>query len=90
MGFTGFGCFIATRNGSQTSFLDVMAKEDKILKYMDLPLQHCNGQVLKSMNRHGDRESLASLIQKIREKVPGIVLRTTFLWWASQGNRGGF
>ena len=46
---------------------------------MDLPLQHCSRQVLKAMNRHGDRESLSALIRKIREKVPGIVLRTTFM-----------
>ena len=59
--------------------LEVMAKEDKILKYMDLPLQHCNRQVLRAMNRQGDRESLSALIRKIREKVPGIVLRTTFM-----------
>ncbi len=59
--------------------LEVMAKEDKILKYMDLPLQHCSRQVLRAMNRQGDRESLSALIRKIREKVPGIVLRTTFM-----------
>ena len=49
------------------------------MKYMDLPLQHCNRQVLRAMNRQGDRESLSALIRKIREKVPGIVLRTTFM-----------
>ena len=59
--------------------LEVMAKEDKILKYMDLPLQHCSRQVLRAMNRQGDPESLSALIRKIREKVPGIVLRTTFM-----------
>ena len=49
------------------------------MKYMDLPLQHCSRQVLRAMNRQGDRESLSALIRKIREKVPGIVLRTTFM-----------
>lgn len=59
--------------------LEVMAKQDKICKYMDLPIQHCDGEILKSMNRSGDRESLTALIRKIRSKVPGITLRTTFI-----------
>ncbi|MGN0550948.1 MAG: 30S ribosomal protein S12 methylthiotransferase RimO [Acutalibacteraceae bacterium] len=59
--------------------LDVIASEDKILKYIDLPLQHCNGKILKSMNRHGNKESLTSLIKRIREKIPGVVLRTTLI-----------
>ena len=46
---------------------------------MDIPLQHASGKVLKKMNRRGDRESLTALINKIREKVPGIILRTTFI-----------
>lgn len=59
--------------------LQVMAEEEKIVKYLDLPLQHCNGRVLKAMNRKGNKEELVKLIAKIREKVPGIVLRTTFI-----------
>ncbi len=59
--------------------LQVMAEEEKIAKYLDLPLQHCNGRVLKTMNRKGNKEKLVELIAKIREKVPGIVLRTTFI-----------
>lgn len=59
--------------------LEVMASEEKIVKYMDLPLQHANGEILKSMNRTGDVQSLTKLITKIRRKVPGIVLRTTLI-----------
>ena len=59
--------------------LDVMAREEKIVKYLDIPLQHCNKKVLQEMNRRGDRESLTALMRKIREKVPGIVLRTTLI-----------
>jgi ribosomal protein S12 methylthiotransferase len=59
--------------------LDVMAAEPKIVKYMDLPLQHVSGRILKAMNRRGDAASLAALIAKIRDKVPGIALRTTFI-----------
>jgi ribosomal protein S12 methylthiotransferase len=59
--------------------LDVMAKQDKILKYMDLPLQHCSEGVLKDMYRFGSKDSLTALIHKMREKVPGLILRTTFI-----------
>ncbi len=59
--------------------LDVMANEEKIVKYMDLPIQHCDGEILKAMNRRGDEDSLRALIKKIREKVPGIILRTTLI-----------
>lgn len=59
--------------------LDVMAKEEKVLPYIDLPLQHCSGRVLKAMNRRGDRASLEALIEKIRGKVPGVILRTTLI-----------
>lgn len=59
--------------------LDVMASEEKIVKYMDLPIQHCDGEILKRMNRKGDEASLRALIEKIREKVSGITLRTTLI-----------
>ena len=59
--------------------LEVMAREEKIVKYMDIPLQHASGPILKAMNRRGDRQSLTALMKKIREKVPGVVLRTTLI-----------
>lgn len=59
--------------------IDTIAQEDKIVKYIDLPLQHCNGDVLKNMNRRGNLESLTQLINKIRAKIPNVVLRTTFI-----------
>ena len=59
--------------------IDVMANEEKIVKYIDLPLQHCNAEILKSMNRRGSRESLTALLNKIRSRIPGVVLRTTFI-----------
>lgn len=59
--------------------LDVMAREDKIVKYIDLPLQHCNGEVLKRMNRRGDRASLSALLQKIKAKMPDVIFRSTFI-----------
>ncbi|MCM1059041.1 MAG: 30S ribosomal protein S12 methylthiotransferase RimO [Eubacterium sp.] len=59
--------------------LDVMAREDKIVKYMDLPIQHCDGEILARMNRKGDEKSLRELIEKIRAKIPGVTLRTTLI-----------
>lgn len=59
--------------------LDTIASEEKLVKYLDIPLQHCNGDILKRMNRSGDRESLSALIKKIRERIPGVIIRTTML-----------
>lgn len=59
--------------------LDVIAKNDKVLNYLDIPLQHCSGRILKAMNRSGDKDSLLKLIAKIRRKIPDVVLRTTFI-----------
>ncbi len=59
--------------------LDLMASEEKIVNYLDIPLQHCDGTVLKRMNRRGDRETLEALINKIRAKIPDITLRTTLI-----------
>lgn len=59
--------------------LDVMATEEKVVKYIDLPLQHASGKILKAMNRAGDRASLTALMKKIRERVPGVILRTTLI-----------
>lgn len=59
--------------------IDTIAKEDKLVKYMDIPIQHCDGEILKRMNRHGDRGSLTALMTKIRERIPGVTLRTTLI-----------
>ena len=59
--------------------IDVFANEEKVLKYIDMPLQHCDGAVLKRMNRKGNREEFTALINKLRERIPGLTLRTTFI-----------
>lgn len=61
------------------ALIDEIANNKKIVKYMDIPLQHCNDNVLKKMNRHGNREALTALINKIREKIEGVTIRTTFI-----------
>lgn len=59
--------------------LEAMAQCEKVLHYIDIPLQHCDEKILKAMNRTGNRETLTELIDRMREKMPDIILRTTFI-----------
>lgn len=59
--------------------LKLLATEEKLVKYLDIPIQHANGDILKRMNRRGDKESLLALVKKIRAAVPDITLRTTLI-----------
>ena len=59
--------------------IDTIAEEEKICKYIDLPLQHADADVLKRMNRTGDERSLLALVQKLRERIPGVIIRTTVM-----------
>ena len=61
------------------AFLDVLAEEPKAVKYLDMPLQHASQNVLKLMKRGGNRKSLERLIERVRKRVPGIGVRTTFI-----------
>lgn len=61
------------------SFLAAIAETPKAVKYLDMPLQHASRNVLKLMKRGGTRESLEKLIRRVREKVRGITIRTTFI-----------
>ena len=61
------------------AFLDVLAEEPKAVKYLDMPLQHASQNVLKLMKRGGNRASLERLIGRVRARVPGIAVRTTFI-----------
>ena len=59
--------------------IDVYATEPKVLKYVDMPLQHAHDSVLKAMRRPDRRADIVALIKKLRERVPGIVIRSTFI-----------
>lgn len=59
--------------------LELIAKEDKIAKYLDIPMQHIDNNILKKMNRRSSEESLRSLILHIRKKCPQIAVRSTFI-----------
>src|SRR5215813_5007994 len=61
------------------AFLDVLAEEPKAVKYLDMPLQHASQNVLKLMKRGGNRQSLERLIERVRQRVPGLAVRTTFI-----------
>ena len=60
-------------------FIEVMASEPKIVKYLDIPIQHCNSKILKLMNRRGDGEFLRKLFAKLRSRIPGLVIRTSLI-----------
>ena len=59
--------------------IDLIASEKKICKYVDIPLQHADNRVLKRMHRPDTRESIEILLKKIREKIPGVSIRSTFI-----------
>ena len=59
--------------------LEAMAESEKVCKYVDLPLQHASDPVLKRMKRPGTRASYERLLDRIRQRVPGVTLRTTFI-----------
>lgn len=59
--------------------LDLYAGEEKITKYIDMPLQHINDAILKRMHRLGDRAAITSLVERIRARIPGVTFRTAFI-----------
>lgn len=59
--------------------IDVIASEEKLVKYVDIPLQHANNQILRSMHRPDTKEQVAALLKKLRERIPGVVVRSTFI-----------
>jgi ribosomal protein S12 methylthiotransferase len=59
--------------------IQVIADEPKIVKYLDIPIQHCNSKILQLMNRRGDGAYLRQLFAKLRDRIPGLVLRTSVI-----------
>ena len=56
-----------------------MKRNEKVVPYLDLPIQHCNDTILKNMNRRSNRAELLEVIGKLRREIPGITLRTTLI-----------
>ena len=61
------------------ALIDVIAAEPKIAKYLDIPIQHCNDTILKLMNRRGNGTYLRDLFTKLRQRIPGLILRTSVI-----------
>lgn len=59
--------------------VSVIKNEEKLVKYIDMPIQHCNDEVLRRMNRRGNKELICSVVKKLREEIPDITLRTTLI-----------
>ena len=59
--------------------IEVLASEPKIVKYLDIPIQHCNDKILKAMNRRGDKQLITELFAKLRARIPGLVIRTSLI-----------
>ena len=59
--------------------LDVIKGQEKLVNYLDIPIQHINDDILKKMNRKGDKKSVSDVIDRIRDKIPHITLRTTLI-----------
>ena len=59
--------------------IDTIAQEKKIVKYLDIPIQHCNDAILKKMNRRGSGAFVADLLAKLRARIPGLVIRTSII-----------
>ena len=59
--------------------IDLIANEDKIVKYLDIPIQHINNDILRRMNRHCTGDEIRTLLQKLRARIPGLVLRTSLI-----------
>ena len=59
--------------------IDVIANEPKIVKYLDIPIQHCNDKILSTMHRRGDKKLILDLFQKLRARIPGLVIRTSLI-----------
>ena len=63
----------------EDELIEVIAKYDKIVKYLDIPIQHINDGILKKMNRRGTGSEIRTLLQRLREQIPGVVLRTSII-----------
>ena len=66
-------------NNFTDELIETFATLDKVCKYVDLPLQHASNRLLASMNRYDTKEEVSALLTKLRERIPGIVIRTTFI-----------
>lgn len=78
-GIEWFRLFYCYPDRVTDELIDVIANEKKVCSYIDIPLQHCNRDILSSMNRNGSYDSLKELLYKMKNRIPDLSLRTTFM-----------
>lgn len=78
-GIEWFRLFYCYPDRVTDELIDVIANEEKVCSYIDIPLQHCNRDILRSMNRNGSYDSLKELLYKMKNRIPDLSLRTTFM-----------
>ena len=78
-GFGGVRVHYLYPDEMSDELIDVLASEPKIVKYLDIPIQHINDNILRAMNRRGNGEYVKQLLTKLRERIPGLVLRTSLI-----------
>lgn len=78
-GIEWFRLFYCYPDRVTDELIDVIANEEKVCSYIDIPLQHCNRDILSSMNRNGSYDSLKELLYKMKNRIPDLSLRTTFM-----------
>ncbi len=66
-------------DGMTEELIDTIASEPKVLKYLDIPIQHINNKILKDMRRRGTGDEIRALLPRLRERIPGVVLRTSVI-----------
>ena len=75
----GYASFTAIPRKITDELIAVIRDEEKICKYLDLPIQHASDNILKRMGRRTSRADLEAVIEKLRREIPGIALRTTLI-----------
>lgn len=76
---TWFRIMYVQPEGVTDELLHAMVAHDNVCSYIDIPLQHCDAEILRNMNRSGSRDGLLELIARIRDAVPGVMIRTTLM-----------
>lgn len=59
--------------------IDTIARQEKVCNYLDIPIQHCNDRILKLMGRHTNKDEICSIIKKLRERIPSVIIRTSLI-----------
>src|SRR5690606_35247733 len=78
-GVTWFRLMYAYPSDFTNEMIDAIAENERVAKYIDIPLQHINDRILKAMHRRVTRRETESLLSELRSRIPGVSIRTTFI-----------